>query len=805
VADLYDDLRYSLRALARSPAVAFILIGSLAVGTGANATVFSLVNALLFQAPPGVTHADTLVAVYTSQFDGGPYGSSSYPDFVSIAGARQTFSSLAVIDDHALATWQFGDASERVRVAAVSPGFFDTLGMRAALGNVSLDNASADTPDAVISHRLWQQGFGGDGNAVGQTITIDDRSYRLAGVAPDRFNGLQLGRVVEVWVPLDQDELTERGERRLSVIGRLAPGVGLDAAQQHVQSVAADLADRFPDSNRGSIAGREDPRRMTVARHSRLDPVLRVRVALVSAMMLGATALVLLSACANAGSLLLSRATSRGREIAVRFALGATRGRLLKLLLTESLLVSMLGGAAGLLLAMWTAQGIPSLFPPEHAQMLDIHLDSVAFATTLIISVVAGVAFGLTPAVQATRPVMVLALRGDGSGASEAQGGARLRTILVTAQVALSVILMVATAVVVRSLADALRADPGFARNVAIATIELPGRHANQVRGGRLLWGSVERVMRMPAVEAAAWVSVPPLGRANTRRFLIYPGGTASPEGVDLEINVVSPGYFEAMQIALLAGRSFDETDRPRSEPVVIVNDELARRYFRGAPLGEWMRDEDRLVKIVGVVKSARYRTLQESPQPMVYFPLAQNYQANLSLVARTFADPSALLEPIRSALTATDSGVTIYRVVTLDTFLSEALALDRLTTGLVGTCGVLALVLAVIGVYAVMADVVARRRREIGVRVALGARPVQVVTLVYGQGLGLTAVGLAIGSVGAYAGIKLMETITDITAAVDVMTIAAIPGLLAVMIVVAAVVPTTRALRIDPTIALRE
>jgi predicted permease len=805
VADLYDDIRYSLRALARSPAVASILIGSLAAGTGANATVFSLVNALLFRSAPGVADENSLVALYTSQFDGGPYGSSSYPDFESLAANWQTFSSLAAIDDNTLVTWQSGDALERVRVAAVSSTYFATLGMRPALGQLALANAAADTPDAVISHRLWQQGFGGDANAVGQTITIDDRPYRLAGVAPDRFNGLQLGRVVEIWVPLNTGELGERGERRLSVIGRLAPGVSLDAAQQRTQAVAADLAGRFPESNRGSIAGREDPRRITVAHLARLDPVLRVRVALVSAVMLGATALVLLSACANAGSLLLSRATSRGREIAVRFALGATPRRLLKLLLTESLLVSTLGGAAGLLLAAWTAQAIPSLFPPEQAQMLDTHLDAFAFAATLLISVAAGVGFGLTPAWQATRPAMVLALRGDGSGASEALGGARLRTILVTAQVALSVILMVATAVVVRSLTDALRADPGFARNVAIAAIELPGRYGLPIRGGQLLHGSVERVLRLPAVEAAAWVSVPPLGRASTRRFLIYPGGTATPEGADIAINVVSPAYFEAMQIPRVAGRSFDDNDRPRSQPVVIVNDELARRYFRGAPLGEWMRDDDNLVKIVGVVKSARYRTLQEPPLPMVYFPLAQNYQADLSLVVRTSADPAALLEPIRSALIATDSGVKIFRTVTLDTFLAESLALDRLTTGLVGTCGVLALILAVIGVYAVMADVVARRTREIGVRVALGARPVQVVTLVYGQGLGLTATGLAIGLVGACAGIKLMESTTEATAAVDVTTIAAIPGLLALMIVIAAVVPTLRALRVDPTIALRE
>lgn len=782
-----------------------ILLGSLAVGTGANATVFGLVHALLFRAPAGVGDPRTLAAVYTSQFDGSPYGSTSYPDVESIRVEQQTFSSVAVIDDHALVTWRVGDASERVRVAAVSTDYFDTLGMRPARGAFSLGDASADLPDAVISYRLWQQGFGGDDGAIGQTIIIDDRPHRLIGVAPDRFAGLQLGRASEIWVPLPVDRLGERGDRRLAVIARLGPGIRLDQAQHRLQVVGADLANRFPESNRGSISGRDDPRRLTVIRHSRLDPALRIRVALVSFVMLGATALVLLSACANAGSLLLSRATSRGREIAVRFALGATRGRLLKLLLTESLLVSMLGGALGLLVATWTARGIPSFFPPEHAQMLETHLDPIAFAATLLISILAGVGFGLTPALQATRPMMVLALRGDGSGASEAQGGSRLRTILVTSQVALSVILLVATAVVVRSLSDALRADPGFARNVAIATIELPGRYADQIRGGRLLRESRERIAGLPTVEAVAWVSVPPLGRASTRRFVIYASGTGTVESADLEINTASPGYFEAMQVTLLAGRSFDERDWPRSPPVVVVNDELARRYFRGSALGEWMRDDDNLVKIVGVVKSARYRTLQESPQPMVYFPLTQNYQANLSLVARTSGDPSALLESLRRELVKTDEGVTIFRVVTLDTFLSEALALDRLTTGLVAICGALALVLAIVGVYAVMADVVARRTREIGVRVALGARPVQVVTLVYAQGLGLTAAGLATGLIGAFAGIKLLESITEGAAAIDVMTIAAIPAVLALMIVVAAIVPTARALRIDPTIALRE
>ena len=803
--DLYDDLRYSIRALPRSPAIAAILLGSLAVGTGANATVFSLVNALLFRAPAGVADPRTLVAVYTSQFDGGPYGSTSYPDFESIRANRQTFTSAAAIDDHALVTWRAAEVSERVRVAAVSADFFTTLGMQAARGQLSLGDPSADVTDLVISYRLWQQGFGADESAIGQTVTLDDRPYRVVGVAPDRFAGLRLGRASEIWVPLRSDLLGERAERRLAVIARLSPGVRLSEAQRRMQAVAAELADRFPDSNRGSISGRDDPRWLTLGRHSRLDPVLRTRVALIGAAMLGATALVLLSACANAGSLLLSRATSRGREIAVRFALGATRRRLLKLLLTESLLVATLGGAIGLLFAMWTARGIPSLFPPEHAQMLETRLDPLAFAATLLISVLAGVGFGLTPALQATRPMMVLALRGDGSGASEAQGGARLRTILVTSQVALSVILLVATAVVVRSLTDALRADPGIARNVAIATIELPGRHADPIRGGRLIRESRERVAGLPGVEAVAWVSVPPLGRASTTRFVVYPGGTGTVESADLETNVASPDYFDAMQIGLLAGRGFDERDRPRSQPVVVVNDELARRYFRGSAVGEWLRDDQDLVKVVGVVKSARYRTLQESPQPTVYYPLTQKYQANLSLVARTSGDPSALLGSVRRELVQTDEGVTVFRLVTLDTFLSEALALDRLTTGLVGTCGALALILAIIGVYAVMADVVARRTREIGVRVALGARPVQVVTLVYGQGLALTAAGLVTGFIAAFAGIKLLESITDGTAGIDVRTIAAIPVALALMIVVAAVVPTMRALRINPTIALRE
>jgi putative ABC transport system permease protein len=820
VSTLIHDLRYSLRALARSPVISAILLVSVGLGTGANAVVFSLVNALLFRAPAGVSRPGSLVSVFTSQFSGSRYGPSSYPDYLSLKADSGTFSALAAIDDDASVAVPLGDAIGRVRVASVSGNFFSTLGLRPAAGRLLTDGDEQERQAAVIAFTFWQRAFDSNESVVGQPLTLRGRAYTIVGIAPPDFDGLRLGRPCDVWIPLPAGAQSgprntpapsatgkERANRRLALVGRLKDGVTIDAARQRIDAIARALSNQYPDTNRGTAAGAQDSRSMSVTRYSRIDPALRTRVTLLSVVLFGATLLVLLSACANAGGLMLSRATARGREIAVRFALGATRGDVIRLLLTESFVVSIGAAAIGVMLAVWTLNMLMSSFAPEQAEMLDTQLNQGAFTLTFAVAVAAGAAFGLAPALQVTREESSAALRGDGSVTSDGRGGTRLRSMLVTVQIALSIVLLVGTMLLVGSLQNALEANGAVDTNAAIASIEkTPGEFADQLRGLRYHRKVLDAVNSLPGVGAAAWSGALPLARGSVRgiRFENSSGGLS--ESVDVDVIVTSPEYFATMNVPTLAGRTFDERDRALSQPVAVVNDEFARRYFGGAAVGHRVQDElGAVVEIVGVVAPLKLRTLQDDPQPTMFYPLEQNYLSSLHLTVRTGYDPAMFIDKIRQVLRQADPEVQISRVVTLESYLSEALALDRITTTLMGACGVIALGLALIGVYGVMADAVVRRTREIGVRVALGARPLQIVRLVFAQVLELTAAGV-VGGVSVAVGVMhLMAWLLEGIAPLGAATIALIPIGLAIMVVIAALVPASRALRVSPTEALRQ
>jgi predicted permease len=817
VSTLIQDLRYSLRALARSPGISAILLLSVGLGTGANAVVFSLASALLFREPAGVAEPQTLVAVFTGQFSGGRYGRTSYPDFLSLKSDPQLFASLAAVDDDTSMAVPLRDTIARVRVASVSSEFFSTLGFRPAQGRLFTNDDPRRHP-AVIAFRLWQRTFALSESVVGQEITVRGRPYTIVGVAPRGFDGLQLGRPSDIWIPLAVADTSSaravgRANRRLTVVGRLKSGVTLEQAQRRLDAIARRLAEQYPETNRGTAAGRDDPRSMSVLPHSRLDPALRSRVTLLGVVLFGATSLVLLSACANAGSLLLSRATARGREIAVRFALGATRGRVVRLLLTENLVIAIGAGSIGVLLAVWTMHVLPSQFSPEQAEMLDTRLTPVVFTLTLAIAIAAGAVYGLAPAVQVTRDQTSTALRGDGPGSGDVQRGSRLRAVLVTVQLALSIVMLVVTLLLVRSLGNALRANGAIDVNMALLTIETPGDYSNQLRGLLYHRKVLDSVRSLPRVGSAAWSGTLPLARGNTRTVRFEDAAGVLGESVDVDVVVTSPEYFATMNIPMLAGRRFDDRDSAMTKPVAIINDELARRYFAGAAVGRRVedvvraRDDDQqpLLEIVGIVASAKLRTLQEDPQPTIYYPLEQEYVSNIHLIAKTGEDPKGVVDSIRRVLLQADSDVRISRAATFESYLSEALALDRIMTTLMGACGVIALGLAIIGVYGLMADAVVRRTREIGVRVALGARPRQIVRLVVGQVLELTAAGVVLGLAAAVASMHLLAWLLDGIAPLGATTIATIPIALTVLVVVAALVPAARALRVSPMVALRQ
>ena len=806
-----QDVRYALRMIAKSPGVTAIALVTIGVATGANATVFGFVSTLLLRPAPGVADPGSLVAVYTSDFSSGPYGGSSYPDYLSLRSEATAFAQAAAHDTNPTGVVQIGDRVERVAIAAVTGEYFDLLGVSPALGRVltAWDGDPAAAPAAVIGHRFWTGTLGRDPEIVGRTLTTNGRAYTIVGVLPEQFVGLDLGDAVQVWMPLIPPPSTpsSRGDRGLAVVARLRDGVSLREAQTQVSALAERLARAYPETNRGTLQAPDAARPMFVLAHSRLPPELRPVMAAIGAVLVGAVALVLVIACANVAGLLVSRAITRDREMAVRLALGAGRWRLIRQLLTESLLLGLGGGGCGLLLALWTADFLPSYFPAEQAQMLSTSVDVRTVVFIAAISIASSLFFGLAPALQASG-ASALSLRAAGGQGSEGRRGTRLRRMLVAGQVAAAVVLLVSSGLLVRSLANALNADLGFAtRDAVVLTMQLPEMMPD-AHGQQYYTSVLERVRGLAGVRAAGLARDLPLSRSSRRRFAVQGYEPRLNEDMELVINVVSPGYFEAMQIPVRAGRAFDARDGGGSAPVVIVNDILAARFFAGDALGKHVTEgSGRSLEVVGVVQSHKYVTVQEPPAATVYYPLAQEHRPRITLAARVAGDPRSMVDSLRRAVTAVDAKVPVYRAMTLAAHLDESLASDRLTASLVTVCGGMALLLATLGVYGVVAYAVVRRAREIGIRVALGARRRDVIGLILREGLSVTAAGMALGLVAAAAAARGLGALTPLygVGTVDPLTYAAVPGLLVAVALLAALPPTHRALRLDPNIVLRQ
>ncbi|MGH9373566.1 MAG: ABC transporter permease, partial [Vicinamibacterales bacterium] len=801
MSSVLDDLRQSARGFGRAKTATTVLLLSLALGTGANAALYSVIDGLLFRPPAGVVEPSRLVRVFTNQFNGGTYGFTSYPDYLSITEGSSAFQSIAAFDDSQVEVAELGNSRQRVRVTAASPEFFETLGFDPHTGTLPIaDEGVSGHAPAVISFALWTT-VGRPGDVVGSTLRIGDRPFTVAGITPPRFSGLQLDRICDVWIPLDAEAGQDRGKRRLSLVGRLAEGVDLVRAQQDVLRVSENLARRYPETNRGTRASGDEPRRMTAAGYSRLDPSQRRQVVLISLVVFGATGLLLVSACVNAATMLLSRSAARRRERAVKVALGASRRLLMRQALIESLLITVGGAGLGLLLAHWTAGILPAFFAPEEAEMLDTSLDAVAVTVTIGLSCVAGALFAIGPARHAAKTLDLDVLRADAGGVSEQTGGAAVRTLVVTGQVALSTVVLIAAGLLVQSLTVALEGDLGpAARSVAVTPLKLPGDQAGDVaRGITFHTRALEAARKLTGVEAAGWVMTLPVGTSTFHMFQVDVGPGVT-ETVEVDVNVASGGYFRAMRIPVREGRSFTEEDGALAKPVVIVNDILAQRHFGSRATGRTIVDSEGIeYEIVGVVGTGKYRTFQEPPEPMVYFPHTQRRQGYMQLVVRTAGDAEALLPIIRASLLSIDQGVDISPATTFQDHLLQALVLDRLTTAVVAGCGLAALVLATIGVYGVMADGVRRRTPEIGLRMALGASAPQVVALVFREGLRLTVAGAVAGVVASLLLARIVRAFVHAVPPVNAASLAIVPITLALVVIGAAGPPTIRALRISP------
>jgi predicted permease len=586
----------------------------------------------------------------------------------------------------------------------------------------------------------------------------------------------------------------------------LRPRVSLSEAQAQIDTLAGRLAAALPETTHGTLQARSSPRPMNLMRHTRMPPELKPIVQAISAILLGAVGLVLVIACANVAGVLVSRAIARDREMAVRLALGAGRRRILRQLLTESLLLGLGGGMCGLLFSLWTSDLLPSFFPAEQARLLDTSVDGNTVVFIAVISTASSLLFGLAPALHASGTASALSLRTTSGGGSDGRSSVPLRRVLVGAQVAAAVVLLVSAGLLVRSLTKAVEADLGFGtRNGVTATVEVDALPQGVAR--EYYAATLDRVRGMKGVRAAALARTLPLTQSSRRRFRIEGYQPAPNEDMELVVNTVSEGYFETMQITLRSGRTFTSRDREGSVPVVVVNELLARRFFGGDAVGKRLVDSrNRWFEIVGVVQSHTYVTVQDPPVPIVFYPLAQEFEQRMTLVARVDGNPSALVEPVRRAMLI-DPRVPIYRAMTLKSYFDEATATDRLTASLVAVCGGMALMLATLGVYGVVAYALARRTREIGIRIALGARPPDVVRLILREGLIVTGAGTALGLIGAAIAARGLGSLLPLygVGTMDPITYVAAPIILAIVAVAAALPPTNRALRLDPNAVLRE
>jgi predicted permease len=808
---LFADLRYTIRRLMQRPGFTLVAVLTMALGIGANSAIFSIVNAILLRPLP-VESPGELVEIYSQEGDEEPVP-NAYPDYLDIRGRDDLFVGVTgyTMD---LLSMDVGDRSEVVMGEAVSGNYFELLGVPAARGRTFIpgeDDAPGAAPVVVISDGLWRRRFAADPNIVGRTLRLKGRPFEVIGVASPKFKGLYVGFASQMWIPVTTrahfggDDLEDRGSRWLMVKGRLRQGVTPEQAQAGMNVLGRQLATTYPESN--------DNRRFTIipTNDVRLHPVVDRALMPVAALLMAVVGLLLLIVCTNLANLLLARALARRKEVAIRLAIGAGRGRLIRQLLTESLVLAILGGVFGLLIAIWTANLLVSFQPPIMFQLtLDLGIDGRVLAFTFLVSVLAGVFFGLAPALQATKPELIPALKDELDNVGGRRRRFGLRDSLVVAQVAISLVLLIGAGLFVRSLISAQDIDPGFERERVALIMLAPSIAAYEDSRARdLLSSVVERARTLPGVEGAALASRMPLGvSVNTNELFVE--GVATPEGEAPSIDAVtvSSGYFDVMGIPLLQGRDFQEQDDESAPRVAIVSDAAARRFWPGEnPIGKRLRlgsPEGELREIVGVARDTKVRTLGEKPRPYLYLHHLQRHRGFMALVTRTSGDPKPMLSTLRLEILLVDEGMPIMESKTMTEHLGIMLFAPRIGGILLGVFGGLGVLLATIGLYGVVSYAAAQRTREVGIRVALGARPGDVMQLVVGRGMMLVGVGVVIGLVLAFAAALPLGSLLYGVSVSDPVTFVGITLLLAGVAFVATMVPALRAARLDPMVALR-
>jgi macrolide transport system ATP-binding/permease protein len=825
---LIQDVRYGVRMLIRHKGFTAVAILSLALGIGANTAIFSVADALLWRGLPMANH-DRLFIVNRGD---GSSDTFSYQDYVDYRDRNQVLEGLAAYDNMMLAFGN-GERSEVVFGECVTGNYFDVLGVPMARGRAFApeeDRTPGTHPVAVVSHDFWQRRFGGDPHLVGKTLTFNNHAFTVIGIAAAEFVGASVPMRAEVWVPImmraigrpdGAPELNNRQAEFLDAVAQLKAGVSRAQAEADLETINRQLQQAYPPPNRFNqdAAAFQQGRRMSLT-PAQGTLIQNLRRMVSQAAMLGTVVacLVLLIACANIANLLLARGAGRRKEIAIRLAIGAGRIRLIRQLLTESLLLALAGGAVGLLLAYWINQLLMSLqppFPPPSDFKADLLLDGRALGFTLLLSMLTGVVFGLAPAWAATKPEVIPALK-DETHTSERRRRFALRNLLVVAQVALSLILLVGAGLFIRSLRYVQAIDPGFdTRNGLVMSLN-PGLLGYSEDGGRQLQSQlVERLAGLPGVNSVTTADYFPLGFITLANPITIEGQAPPPDGRPMMAvrQRIGLRYFETMGIPLLRGRSFTAADTASSEPVVIVNQALARRHWpNNQDIGEVVGRRIRIgfdqnapwSVIVGVAGDCKYLGLGEAQKTGMWTPLAQNYAASFQALVRVRAEAHGVASAIRREVAALNPNLPVQNIMTLREQVSLWLWPSEMGAGLVSALGSLGLLLAAIGIYGVMSYAVTQRTREIGIRMALGAQARDVLGVIIWQGLRLTLVGMVLGLAVAWALTRLVASLLYGVSVRDPLTFAGVPLILTAVAWLACYIPARRATKVDPLQALR-
>ena len=808
-----QDLRFGLRMLRRSPGFSILAILCLTLGIGANAAVFSWVEGILFRPYPAVSHQERLLALGGTER--GETGGTplSWPDFADLQRSSTLFDALFVSKITGT-TLSIGDRAERTTGSIVSANYFDAIGVHPILGRgfePGEDTGRNAHPVTVISYQLWQGRFKGDPQIIGKTQRLNGVVHTIVGVAPEGFYGTFVGWAMQFWVSASMEEIFEsggykledRGARWIEAYGRLKPGVTREQAQEETSAVAKRLEADYPDTNRGRSM-QLWPLWQTPFNNARtLLPTLEIMLAVVF--------FVLLIACANVGNLLLVRSFARRHEMTVRLAIGASRGRLMKQLLTEGVILSAFGAAGGLLVAHWCRHALVLLFPARGGVSMHLpgQIDWRVLAVSAGVCVIATLVVGLIPAMQSGRIDLAGALKSDSAGVVGSRGRAWVRSGLVVVQVSLSFVLLVGAGLLLQSLQKIRNSSPGFSTHGVLSTaVDLVSAGYDAQRARNFQDELLDRVKALPGVESAVFARATPLGYGSYSESPIAVDGYQAPpeEQPTVEYNEVGPDYFVTMGIPLVSGREFTRADDEKAALVAVVNETMAGRYWRGKdPIGERVQVKGRWMRVVGVAKDSKYRSVRETPKPFFYVPWRQNFSVGGGLYVRTPLSPETMATALAREVHALDGSLAPYEMITMQEQVDRSTSPQKVAVTLVGVLGGLALLLAAIGLYGVMSYAVSQSARELGLRMALGAEASNVWRLVMSRGLALIAIGVLLGAVAALGLTRLMGNLLYKVSPRDPLAFGAAFAVMTIAALAACFLPALRATRTDPARALRE